>query len=321
MSNSAVSARNNPVLQNIALGAQNSLTDFIAGKIFRGIKVEKNTGDILSFGKDHMRVVSDIRRNGTTNYVTVTISKSEIYKLEWHELSIFLSDDHADQLGQDVARMNFTEMLMEQLMVIRESGAVTAITTAGSYGANNKESGMAWDVYATSTPREDFIAAMEAVKTSCGKYPNKAVIASDVWSYLIQHPQLLTGRLNVGESVMTVETMKPILFPHHKPQDCEILIGQSIYNSAALGQTAGMVRAWTDCFVYMYVNPSPEPKIHQSSMTASFNKGKDAVQVIVTKDAKYLETEEDITDRWQYDDVVLDFNCGYLFTDCLSSVS
>ena len=320
MTISAVSARNNPVLSNIALGVQNELKDFIAGKIFRPIKVEKNTGDILSFGKDHMRVITDVRKNGSTNYVTVSVSKSEVYKLEWHELSAFISDDIADQMGSESARMNFTEMLMEQLMIARESGAVVALTTAANFAAGNKDSNMAWDDYDTSTPREDFIKAQEAVKTSCGKYPNKAVIASDVWSYLIQHPQLLTGRQNVGDSVMTVETMKPILFPHYAPADCTIEIGQGVYNTANKGATAVMARVWSDCFVYMYVNPNPNPKMHQSSMTASFTKGKDAVQVMITKDRMYLETEEDVTDRWQYDDVVLDYSCGYLFTDCLSGV-
>jgi hypothetical protein len=329
MGKSVVSARNNPVLVGIALGAQNDLTnDFIAGKIFKGIKVDKNTGDILSFGKDHMRVVSDLRKDGNTNYVTVAISKSEVWKLEWHELSIFVSDDHVDQYGAANVRANFTEMLMEQLMIVRESAAVTAMTTVGSYAAGNKTSNMGWNDFATSTPRQDFIAAQEAVKTSCGKYPNTAIIASDVWTYLCQHPQLLAGRQNVGESVMTIETLKPILFPHYAAADCQILIGQGVYNSANKGQTAIMGRVWSDCFVYAYINPKVDPKSHQTSMTASFTKdgsvsdtaNAQAIQVLVTKGEKYLETEEDITDRWQYDDVVLGYECGYIFTDCLNNI-
>jgi len=325
---STISARNNPVLVGLALGFQNDQKDFIASRIFKGIKVDKNTGDIISFGKDHMRVVSDVRRNGNTNYVSVTVSKSEVWKLEWHELSAFIDDDISDQFGAANARANFTEMLMEQLMIIRESAAVTAMTLAASYAAGNKTSNMEWDVFATSTPREDFIVAQEAVRTSCGKYPNVAIIAGDVWAYLIQHPQLLAGRLNVGESVMTAETMKPILFPHYAPKDCEILIGQSNYNSANKGATAVMGRAWSDCFIYAYINPNRDPKAHQSSMTASFTKDgstasaetSQAIQVLITKQEKYLDTEEDVTDRWQYDDVVLSYDCGYLFTDCLNAV-
>ena len=325
---SAISARNNPVLVGLALGAQNDNKDFIAGRIFKSIKVDKNTGDILSFGKDHMRVVSDVRRNGNTNYVSVTVSKTEVWKLDWHELSAFIDDEISDQFGAANARANFVEMLMEQLMIIRESAAVTAMTTAASFAAGNKTSNMTWDDFSTSTPRQDFIAAMEAVKTSCGKYPNTAIIASDVWSYLIQHPQLLDGRKNVGDSVMTAETMKPILFPHYAPQDCEILIGQSVYNSANKGATAVLGRAWSDCFIYAYVNPNRDPKAHQSSMTASFSKDGStttpeaarSIRVLITKQEKYLETEEDVTDRWQYDDVVLDYGCGYLFTDCIDAV-
>jgi hypothetical protein len=325
---STVSARNNPVLVGLALGAQNDLKDFIAGRIFKAIKVDKNSGDIISFGKDHMRVVSDVRRNGNTNYISVTVSKSEVWKLEWHELSAFIDDDISDQFGAENARANFTEMLIEQLMIVRESAAVTAMTLAASYAAGNKTSNMEWDVFSTSTPREDFIAANEAVKTSCGKYPNTAIIASDVWSYLMQHPQLLQGRLNVGESVMTAETMKPILFPHYSPNECEILIGQSVYNSALKGATAVLGRAWSDCMILAYINPSRDPKAHQSSMTCSFSRDgvnptpetARSIQVLVTKQEKYLDTEEDVTDRWQYDDVVLSYDCGYLFTDCLNAV-
>lgn len=329
MGKSVVSARNNPVLVGIALGAQNDLTsDFIAGRIFKGIKVDKNTGDIMSFGKDHMRVVSDLRNDGNTNYVTVDITKAEMWKLEWHELSIFVSDDNVDQYGAANVRANFTEMLMEQLMIVRESAAVTAMTTAANYSAGNKTSNMGWDDFTTSTPRQDLMVAQEAVKTSCGKYPNTAIIASNVWTYLCQHPQLLAGRQNVGESVLTADTLKPILFPHYAAADCQILIGQSTYNTANKGQTAIMGRAWSDCFIYAYINPKSDPKGHQSSMTGSFNKDGNTVdgasvqsiQVLVTKGEKYLETEEDITDRWQYDDVVMEYDCGYLITDCLNGI-
>lgn len=314
MTISAISARNNPVLQDIALGTQNLMTDFIAGKIFKSVVVEKNTGDILSFGSDHLRVLNTIRVDGNTNYLTMTVSKTEKWDLEYHELTAFITDKIADQWGLTNARINFTEMLMETLMIARESAAVTALTTAGNYAAANKTSGTGWSDYTSSTPRTDLIAGMEAVKTSCGRYPNVAIIASDVYTYLVNHPQIRDAVAYKGDSVISMEQLKSILFPHYAASQCEILIGQSVYNSAKKGQTAVGARAWSDVFVYAYINPNRDARVHQTSMCYSFNKGKDSVQVKTWKQPNFLETEENVTDNWQYDDVVMDYNCGYLIT-------
>lgn len=311
---SSIAARNNPVLQDIALGMQNEATDFIAQKIFKPVIVEKNTGDLITFGKDHMRVLNTIRADGNTNYLTLSVSKSEKWDLEYHELTSFISDRIADQWGLVNARINFTEMLMESLMIARESAAVIALTTAASYDAANKTSGTGWSDYSSSTPRTDLIAAMEAVKTSCGKYPNVAIIASDVYTYMINHPHLRDAVAYKGESVITKEQLKTILFPHYAPADCEILIGQSVYNSAQKGQTAVGARSWSDVFIYAYINPKKDARVHQSSMCYSFNKGKDSVQVKTWKQPNFLDTEENVTDNWQYDDVIMDFDCGYLIT-------
>lgn len=313
----AVSARNNPVLQEVALGAQNELSAFIAKKLFPAIKVQNLTGDIKTYGKDHLRIVNTVVEDGGTKRMSFSVTKAEKWDIENHQLTIFVSEKDIDQLGAQTAKNDAASINMESLMLSRENAIVAAMTTAGNYTLGNTVTlagGNQWSAFSTSTPREDLITARERVRTNCGRYPNVAVMNPAVLNYLVNHPQIRDAAAYKGEATVSMEMLKTILFPTYQPSECEILIGAAQYNSASKGQTAVMTDLWGKVFIYAYVNKSPNPSIRQNSLGYSFNRGKDSVQVLETRENMYRENEVDITDRWEYDDVVLDFGSAYLIS-------
>lgn len=317
MGTNAIAARNNPVLQEVALGAQNELDSFIAKKLFPAIKVEKLTGDIKTYGKDHLRIINTVVEDGGTKRMSFSVTKAEKWDIENHQLTIFVSEKDIDQLGAQTAKNDAASINMETLMLSRENATVSAMTTAGNYTLGNTVTlagGDQWSAFSTSTPREDLIAAREEVRTNCGRYPNVAVLNPAVLNYLVNHPQIRDAAAYKGEATVSMEMLKTILFPTYKPADCEILIGAAQYNSANKGQTGVMTDLWGKVFIYAFVNRNPNPSIRQNSLGYSFNRGKDSVQVLETRENMYRENEVDVTDRWEYDDVVLDFGSAYLIS-------
>jgi len=317
MGMNATVARNNPVLQEIALGTMNDTSAFIAKLLFPSIKVEKLTGDIKTYGKDHLRIINTVVEDGGTKRMSFSVTKAEKWDINNHQLTIFVSEKDIDQLGAQVAKNDAASINMETLMLSRENAVVSALTTAGNYAVANNTTlvgGDQWSAFSTSDPRGDLITAREAVRTSCGRYPNTAVMNPAVLNYLQNHPQIRDAAAYKGEAVVSMDMLKTILFPTYKPSECEILIGAAQYNSANKGQTGVMADLWGKVFIYAYVNKNPNPSVHQNSLGYSFNRGKDAVQVFETRETMYRENEVDITDRSEYDDVVLDFGSAYLIS-------
>ena len=317
MGMNATVARNNPTLQEVALGTMNDTSAFIAKLLFPSIKVEKLTGDIKTYGKDHLRIINTVVEDGGTKRMSFSVSKAEKWDIENHQLTIFVSEKDIDQLGAQTAKNDATNINMETLMLSRENAIVSAMTTAGNYTLGNTvglAGGDQWNEFSTSTPREDLITAREAVRTNCGRYPNTAVLNPAVLNYLVNHPQIRDAAAYKGEATVSMEMLKTILFPTYTPSECQILVGSAQYNSANKGQTGVMADLWGKVFIYAYVNRNPSPAIHQNSLGYSFNRGKDAIQVLETRENMYRENEVDITDRWEYDDVVLDFGSAYLIS-------
>jgi len=314
MAISNISARNNPVLQQVALGYQHDADMFIAQKILPEIKVEKLTGDLKTYGKDHLRIINTIAENGETIMLTHTVTHAQQWNIHNHELTAFMSERDADQLGPDQAKADFTEMNMETLLISRENALAAFATNLSNYGANNKQSNSTtslWSDFINSTPRQDIITMNEAVRKTCGRYPNRVIVSPTVVNYMVNHPQLRDAVMHIGESVLSLDKLKTILFPTYAAADCEILVAMAQYNSAAKGQTAVMTDIWNDVIIFAYVNPAPNPRQHQTSFGYSFSRGKgSAVQVIPWKQQYSRENEFYITDRWEYDDVIIAAGSG-----------
>lgn len=309
-----ISAKNNPVLQKIAMGYQNDSTSFIIPKLFPSVVVDSLQGDIKNYGRDNLRIINTIQGDGPSAVLTHTVTKATKWDIEKHSLRSLVTEKDMDQLGADQAKADFTEMNMETLMLSREYAGISAITTTGNYVNSNTVTlvgNQKWSDHTNSTPKSDLRTARERVRTNIGKYPNTAVMNAVVLSNLIEHPSMIQAAIQVGQDSASLDRLKAILFPLLPASECDILVAMSQYNSANKGQTAVMADVMGNHFVYAYVNKSPSPKQHQDSLGYSFNRGKNAIQVKTWIDED-LDPQPWVKDEWEYDDVVLTFKAGYL---------
>ena len=313
MSINAISARNNPVAKNIVLGFMNEQKSFVAGQILKPIKIEKNTGDIKTVGKDHLRIINDIQTDGDSVILTHSVTKAEKWDLERHSLKSLVTEDDMDQLGEQNAKNDFASFNAESLMVSRENGVSGQLTsTAVMTNSDTLTGGQQWDDYTNSDPQGDFRTAQASIRTACGRWGNLAVMGPKVWQDLTDHPDMKESGVNVGQANATMAKMKSIIFPGQPESSVTLLIGMAQYNSSKKGQTAVMADLWGRDFVLVYVNPNPNPRIHQSSLGYQFHRGQNSISVKEWMEAD-LDPAKWIKTTWMYDDVLLDVLCGYLF--------
>ena len=302
-------ARNNPVIASVVRGSMNDQDFFVVQELLPEVQVQKLTGDVKTFGRDHLRLINTVVKDGNTIMISHSVTKAQTWNIQNHELTSWISEEDADQFDDvDELKADFAEMDSETLMLCREAGVADTLTTSGNYASNTTltlTGGQRYDDYVNSSPRMDIISMNEGVRVNCMHYPNRVVVNAAVLQYLQGHPQLRDAAMHIGEQVISVEKLKTIFFPTYSSDKCEILIGMAQYNSAQKGQTYSMTDLWPKCIIFAYVNPNPNPRQHQDSLGYSFGRGKQSrVQVIEWHDADWRDNEWKVKVRWEYDDVI-----------------
>lgn len=314
------SARNNPVLQQVAQGFMNRTTDFVMKELFPSITVSSLQGDIKAYGKDHLRIINTIQGDGPSAVLTHSVSKATKWDLEKHALKSLVTEKDMDQLGPEQAKMDFTEMTTETLMIAREKADIDVVCTTGNYTANNTVTlvgNQQWSDFVNSTPKTDLATARERVRTNVGRYPNVVLMSPLVLAKMMDHPSFLLAATYVGENRVSLDRLKDILFPTYKGSECKILVSLAQYNSAKKGQTAVMTDIMGKHFLYAYVNPNPNPSQRETSFSYSFHRKADSVQARTWIEPD-LDPQPWTKVEWEYDDVVMDFKAGYLIYNAVA---
>jgi len=133
----------------------------------------------------------------------------------------------------------------------------------------------------------------------------------DVFNKLRMHPQIL-GLIGVNKDKLTGVSESQIATVLGVD---EILIGKVKKNTAAEGQTASFSSVWGKHILFAYRNPNPSPSRAQNSFGYTFQRQAvigDTIKVSDPKNAEFVRVTE------RYDDVILDFDAGYLVTDAVA---
>lgn len=196
-----------PVLTNLALGY--SQTDFAGVSLFPRVPVTLRAGKIIQFGIEGFRLYNTKRApGGAIQRVRFGYSAGD-YSLDQDaiaadvpvEIASEAQAAHGIDLGQGAVSLT-----QEVLGQIQEYDHATLATSAGNYDANHKvayTTASSWWV-STSKPLTDIAEGREAVRRSCGRYPNTLVLSPDAWSAARIHPQVL-ARFPNTDGVITLE--------------------------------------------------------------------------------------------------------------------
>lgn len=170
-----------PILTTHAQGYQNS--EFVGHALFPEVFVDLAGGKVIEFGKEaFMQYSTAIAPGSGTKRVTFGYAGKD-YALEEHSLEGLvpnkLSREAARGPGIDLGRaaVSNTMSILKLSLEIQQAGIAT---NASNYDSDHKvalTSTAKWS-HADGNPNTDVDTGREAIRASCGRYPNTALLSA-----------------------------------------------------------------------------------------------------------------------------------------------
>lgn len=241
----------NAPLSNISIAYGNEL--YIAGQVFPVVPVDKKSDVYFVYDR------AAFFRNKTGQRAPGTRAPRGDYGISTASY-VCINDSIAFAIPDEVRKnadaplqpdIDATRYVTDQLLLGQEI-RVAALTTAssGTWGyAASPATQWSGD---TSDPWGDIMGGINGVVSTIGRMPNVAVMSWDVWRYLANHPDFLdrvkhtrpSGRIEPGDLRSWFGFDK-------------VLVGTTLKDISAEGQTASPQYVWDDDFWCGYVAPTP----------------------------------------------------------------
>lgn len=157
-------------------------------------------------------------------------------------------------------RAKTTTRLTNILMLAREKRVSDLVFAAASYATANKVDVNAtaadqWDNYTDSDPIAQIMEANDGLPVRA----NKLVVGRPVATKLQMHPAVVAAVLGNGGNAATGGIVGLDALAQVLGLD-EIIVGESIYNTAKPGQTQSDSAIWGKHAALLYINPQAQPK-------------------------------------------------------------
>ena len=252
------------VLSNLALGYSNA--ESVGSLLFPSIPVTLRAGKIIQFGLEGFRLYNIRRAPGATIAEVEFGYSAGSYSLEQFavkakvpvEIAQEAQNAHAIDLGSGA--VSLTMEIQSQSLEYQHAELARG---AGNYDVGHKHAYTGatswWND--SARPLDDIAQAREAVRRTCGKYPNTMVLGPDAWSAIRRHPQVL-ARFQNTDGVITLEQFARLV------EIANVRVGQRTYYDDDDGQFHDM---WGSDVVMAWVNPgaqnpSTKPGVFQRAM-------------------------------------------------------
>lgn len=254
---------------------------FVCEKILPPLYVKNKTGKLGTFGTDHLRIESTISGGrGAYRRVESVVRSTTSYSVDSHGLEEIVTPDDYDNVELPFDAELDAVMGLSSLLYLKKEKSLAdtlvdtsvitqTVTLAGDEQYNN---------YLLSDPIDDFKTARSTVKSGCGFAPNKAVMDWVVFNTLRYHPQMLDalgfkdnrpGGLNEQELAIAMGVK-------------QLLVAESVYESAKEGQTSSLAAVWGKHIVFFYAPDNAEK--YQTSLGYRVQlSGRRATPRLVTK--------------------------------------
>lgn len=258
----------NAPLTAISVAYMQDPAGFVADRVFPNVPVQKQSDRYFTYNR------GDFNRDTMAKRAVGAESAGDGYRLD-NTPSYFaevwaLHRDIDDQIRAnadgplDMDR-DATNFLSQKALLNKEANFVTNFFTTSVWtGANVDVTGVSaspagntvlqWND-ANSTPIEDVRSYGDTVQGKTGFRPNKLVLGRQVWSKLVDHPDM-TDRIKFGASpgapaIMTKQAIAAIL------ELDEILVMEGVKNTAAEGATESGSFIAGKSALLVYAAPAP----------------------------------------------------------------
>ncbi len=281
-----------PVLSNISKAYQNEM--YVAGMLFPGFKVKKESGKYYIYDK------AKWRRNSTKRAAGAKAKEVE-YGLD---TASFTTEDHAlkEKTPWEIIRqadvalnpeMDATENTTEQLLIDAEVALATSMAATATITQNTTLSGTSqWSDFTNSDPIGDVRTGMQTVQQAIGRKPNTLVLGKQVYDKLIDHPDIVERvKYSLGAAV-TAELLARIF------DVGRVIIAEAIYNTATEGQDDSLTYIWGKHAWLAYITPSPRLRSITLGLTLKYEDRKVKKWDDEDAEARYVRVNENYVQKF-----------------------
>lgn len=241
------------LLTNVSVKYTNS--HFIADQIAPTLDVPKRSGYYFQYNKENLRAPVNDRRTGysATNIVDHDLIQVPYGPLSERGLKEGITPDeflmYTDPLDP---RTDAAENVTEKMLLRREIDLFTDMTNTSIVTQFATLSGTSqWSDYTNSDPLvaiQSYISIMKRVGVVT---PNTLVLGQQVWDQLKNHPKVINRLVYTTSDATDPQRFGSLVgIPN-------VVIGDSVQNSAVEGQTDSLAYIWGKHAWLMYVAPQP----------------------------------------------------------------
>lgn len=228
---------NRPLI-SISQAYMQDASDYVAGKIFPVVPVEKQSDLYFKYTKgDWFRNVAQPRTPGSESagggYNLTTDSYYAPVVAVHKDVDPQIRANSDTPLNAD---RDATLWCTQQILISREISMLALAMATGTWtGGTSTDPTPApqWDK-ANSTPLEDIEQQNWSVKQLTGHFPNKFLLGPRVWEVLKNHDEVVQRIKYTQRGVVTTDLLASLIAPPGV-ENFEVLVAAAIYNTAAEG--------------------------------------------------------------------------------------
>jgi len=179
-------------LTNFALGYRPE--GFIADQVCPRVQVAKISDKYAIFGTENLKKIDTLRDPKDKSKGRTRTLSTTSYSCKPHSIHEIINDVDREAVPNGGNLENeIVEAGMDSMLISLEAEVATLMTTTSNYASSSfyttlSDSAQWDDAGGVSTPLDDIVTGIEAVKNGCGTMPNAIVIPWNVATVLGSHP-------------------------------------------------------------------------------------------------------------------------------------
>lgn len=302
-------------LTNFSLAYIQDQSAFIASRVFPNVPVSNRSDTYFTYTKaDWFRDEAQVRPPATE-------SAGSGYNLSTTSYScdVFaLHKDISDQLlaNEDAvlnAERDATAFLTQRMLLKHEIEWASTFFTTSVWGTDSTPSNL-WSAYASSTPMTDVQTARTTILKNTGKKPNTMVVGYDVYSALLNHPDILARIAGVSADVVTTDVMARYF------QVDRFFVCEATKNTAVENETASYSFVQGKHALLCYVAPNVGPLTATAGVTFTWQGVSDGMgeNIGISRFEMPLKRATRIESQMAWDSKVIASDLGYFFASVVS---
>lgn len=236
------------MLTNVSVAYIQDQSAFIADKVFPNVPVEKKSDRYFVYSKeDFFRDEAKERAAGTESASgDYEVDNTPSYFARRYAFNSKVTDE--DLANTDSPLKPFedaTQFVTQKMLLRREAVFASKYLTSGVWGkdvggvASSETAGTSfrkWSDYSASKPGKDIRSLKKYVLETTGFEPNILTVSYDVYSELLDHPEIM-------DRIKYVSIANPVQVASNLAQYFDVkkfVVAKSVVNSAAKGATSNI---------------------------------------------------------------------------------